>query len=132
MSGQYLAVHFFGVRAMRSSLVVFVSLFGCGEEEKSPESTSSDPTVDWAEPVDRDEDGAFSDVDCDDSDASINPSATELCDGVDNDCDGETDESGAEGETDWYLDADEDGEGTASDMVTSCDCLLYTSPSPRD
>lgn len=76
---------------MRQSLLGIAFLWGCGEEDKSPASSSSDPTVDWDEPVDRDGDGAFSDVDCDDSNPDINPSASEICDGVDNDCDGYTD-----------------------------------------
>jgi len=42
---------------------------------------------------DADNDGVSTcDGDCDDSDASINPGATEVCDGVDNDCDGAIDE----------------------------------------
>ncbi len=31
-------------------------------------------------------------VDCDDADPAVNPVATELCDGIDNNCDGQTDE----------------------------------------
>ena len=49
--------------------------------------------------IDADEDSFISAEDCDDNDASVNPSATELCDGLDNDCDGETDEE--------YIDDDE-------------------------
>ena len=47
--------------------------------------------------TDADGDGFFSEadcetaVDCNDADAAINPSASEVCDDVDNDCDGETD-----------------------------------------
>ena len=35
------------------------------------------------------------DCDCDDADPAVNPTATEVCDGVDDDCDGYTDVSGA-------------------------------------
>ncbi|MBM4365015.1 MAG: FG-GAP repeat protein [Deltaproteobacteria bacterium] len=60
------------------------------------------------------------DDDCDDTDAAINPAATEACDGDDNDCDGSTDESGATGETTWYRDADRDGYGTPSTTRSAC------------
>ncbi len=41
---------------------------------------------------DKDGDGYPVDKDCDDTDASVHPFAPELCDGKDNDCDGEVDE----------------------------------------
>jgi len=46
-------------------------------------------------------------LDCDDGDASVHPDAEELCDGVDNDCDGVRDPP----DTLWYVDADGDGWG---------------------
>ncbi len=60
------------------------------------------------------------DDDCNDSSSSINPAATEACDGVDNDCDGSTDEAGATGESTWYADDDGDGFGDASYTATGC------------
>ena len=42
--------------------------------------------------TDADSDGFNSTVDCNDNDASINPNATEWCDGVDNNCNGTVDE----------------------------------------
>ncbi len=41
---------------------------------------------------DADSDGACAPVDCDDGDAGVSPLEEELCDGADNDCDGDTDE----------------------------------------
>jgi len=68
-------------------------------------------------PADDDGDGfTVEDGDCDDADANISPEATELCDEVDNDCDGEVDE-GIETGT-WYV--DEDGDGFGGDAVESC------------
>ena len=59
-------------------------------------------------------------TDCDDGSAAINPSATELCDGVDNDCDGSVDEADASDATTWYADSDGDGFGDASSSTVSC------------
>lgn len=59
--------------------------------------------------------------DCNDSDPAFFPGATELCDGADNDCDGETDEAGADGEVAWYADADGDTFGDLGVTATACD-----------
>jgi hypothetical protein len=50
-------------------------------------------------------------TDCDDGQATVNPAATESCNGADDDCDGTTDEADAADATFWYVDADEDGFG---------------------
>lgn len=48
--------------------------------------------------------------DCDDSNVSIHPDATEYCNLIDDDCDSEIDEDVADAPV-WYADADEDGYG---------------------
>jgi len=60
------------------------------------------------------------DSDCDDNDDDVNPDAAELCDGADNDCDGDTDEDDASDASTWYADADSDGYGDESDSAVSC------------
>ena len=59
-------------------------------------------------------------LDCDDASAFVSPLATEICDAIDNNCDGVVDEEGAVGATAWYLDADEDGFGSAGSMEVQC------------
>ncbi len=61
------------------------------------------------------------DSDCDDGDAEVNPDAAELCNGVDDDCDGQVDEDDAADAATWYRDADEDGYGDAEEATTACD-----------
>ncbi|MCA9580090.1 MAG: putative metal-binding motif-containing protein, partial [Myxococcales bacterium] len=64
-----------------------------------------------ADKEDADGDGFSAAQDCNDNDAAINPDAEEVCDGIDNDCDGRADEDlGAE----YYTDADGDGFGTGN------------------
>lgn len=60
-------------------------------------------------------------TDCDDAVGTTFPGAPEMCDMVDNDCDGTTDESGSLGESSWYPDVDADGYGDISAAATvSC------------
>ena len=119
---------------MRLSLVAaLVLMLGCAEEEPKPggnnqggpvgpadtgiEDDTGEPASD-PDPEDLDGDGVFTPDDCDDNDATINPSAEEVCDAVDNDCDGEIDE-GVSGV--WYTDADGDGYGDGTLPVQACE-----------
>ena len=61
------------------------------------------------------------DTDCDDSDGSINPDATEVCDGIDNDCDLKKDEPDAIDAETWYRDADKDSFGDPDKTVVACE-----------
>jgi hypothetical protein len=67
--------------------------------------------------VDADGDGFTTDEDCDDSDPSVHPGAEEACDGIDNDCDGETDEGT---DTVYYGDVDGDGYGDEGVTIEAC------------
>lgn len=55
-------------------------------------------------PADADSDGYDQRVDCDDTDASVYPGATEVCDGVDNNCDTIVDEGCADSDGDGIVD----------------------------
>ena len=81
----------------------------CGNDDGEWDS-SSDPTGN----------------DCDDTSAAINPLASEVCDGIDNDCDGDIDSDDSNvdpssGST-FYLDADNDlyGSSNVADETVAC------------
>ena len=76
-------------------------------------------TTDDAGAIDADGDGYTADVDCDDSVPTVFPGATELCDGLDNDCDQRLDLDAAD-EITFYADADADGHGDAGLIQTGC------------
>ena len=72
--------------------------------------------------------------DCDDNNVSINPAATESCNGLDDDCDLVADEENASGCTTLYYDYDGDSFGSSS-VSGKCLCTAdgyYTSSYPTD
>ena len=60
-------------------------------------------------------------LDCDDGDGAVNPDATEVCDGLDNNCDGATDEDTAADANTYYADRDGDGHGDADYALAACE-----------
>ena len=63
------------------------------------------------------------DTDCDDGDAAISPAALEVCNDVDDDCDGLVDDDDPDrvGGLTWYEDGD--GDGWSGDLTTAESCL---------
>ncbi len=66
---------------------------------------------------DRDKDGYKGDDDCDDLNASVHPGADEVCDAIDNNCNGNVDEGLI---LEWYADKDDDGYGDLDTTVSAC------------
>ena len=64
-------------------------------------------------------------TDCNDADPTIHPSATEVCNEVDDDCDADIDDADADLDTStaetWYLDADADGYGDPTSTTLACE-----------
>ena len=83
---------------------------------------ATDITIEVVDPCsDLDGDGSTDcDGDCDETDATVYPGATELCDGIDQDCDGVVDNGVSY--YDWYPDDDGDGYGDPAGPSTY-DCI---------
>ncbi|MFA6131764.1 MAG: putative metal-binding motif-containing protein [Patescibacteria group bacterium] len=60
-------------------------------------------------------------TDCDDTDSSVHPGATERCNSSDDDCNGLVDD--AVFFVYWYADADWDGFGDSTDFIYSCEVI---------
>jgi len=111
---------------MSRSLTLLIVLMACqgdaapdGNKNPATDCTGTDCDTDTPPVSDADGDG-FDDIalggqDCDDTDDTIHPDATEVCDGADNDCNDLVDEDDPDLDTttltDWYRDLDGDGFG---------------------
>ena len=100
---------------MRFLFPSFLLLISCDSDKSTMEPSDEENIV-----VDSDADGFDADEDCDDEDDSIHPAATEICDGLDNNCDGEIDEGVT---ITIYADSDEDGYGSANNTQEACEIL---------
>jgi hypothetical protein len=85
-----------------------------------PANTSGTDKSDSGSAPDVDGDGFTGEDDCDDEDGTVYVGAAELCDGLDNDCNGEVDDNAANADT-WYADTDGDGYGDPAQPQAACD-----------
>jgi hypothetical protein len=106
---------------MRLLPLLLLASLACRNDATSddPKDVVTDDPVD-TDAVDADGDGWAASEDCDDTDASVFPAAEELCNGVDDDCDGDLDEGAGDL---YFADADGDGWGADADTVVSCEVL---------
>ena len=95
-----------------SLLLIFAAaIAGCaGDDSERP-----------SEVLDYDNDGYVEADDCNDTDPTIHPDATELCDGIDNDCSGVIDDNEPFDADTWYADTDGDGYGDINQPYRACE-----------
>jgi len=105
-------------REVAMRFIPFILLFvACRASEQQIDDTDVEDTD---EVIDSDSDGYSEADDCDDADASVHPEADEICDGVDQDCDGSADNDAVDMGT-FYGDGDGDGYGNPLIAETACE-----------
>jgi hypothetical protein len=97
--------------------LVWMAQVGCSDKDASDGDDDDSGT---SELEDRDGDGRVGDDDCDDDNADVYVGADEVCDGVDNDCDGTLDPVS-------FLDSDGDGFGDVNSPVACADSTITDS-----
>ncbi|HNC99611.1 MAG TPA: putative metal-binding motif-containing protein, partial [Myxococcota bacterium] len=100
---------------MRQILLLASLFLASCTAPNSKESTGKDSVPD-SSAGDLDGDGFIGEDDCDESDAAIHVGATESCNGIDENCDGNEDQDLT---TTYYRDADADGWGS-DDSTDAC------------
>ncbi|MCB9762036.1 MAG: putative metal-binding motif-containing protein [Alphaproteobacteria bacterium] len=103
---------------MRLKMIALLALAACDNKDViDTADVNTDDSV--VAPADEDDDGYDVEADCDDGDPAVHPGADEVCDGVDNNCDGTVDEDATDAPT-WYPDADADTFGDPASPATAC------------
>jgi hypothetical protein len=109
---------------IKSSEVIKVNVCHNGNNEITISSNAVATHQAHGDAVDMDGDGYYDKenvcsegIDCDDTNPDINPGMEEICDGIDNNCDGHIDEGLT---TTYYADADGDGYGDPVSTIEAC------------
>ncbi|MEC7983668.1 MAG: MopE-related protein [Myxococcota bacterium] len=104
---------------MRLLFIFFFILCSCRSPGKLTIESTSEGEIS-AEENDADGDGYNSSDDCDDANNAVNPASLEICDGIDNNCDGQIDEGV---QISIYADADGDAFGDPNNSMLACEVL---------
>ena len=104
-------------------LLALIWLGGCGAAPPKSDAEAADSAPAQSEDsgapavTDADGDGVDLPEDCNDTDPDVFPGAVEICNGIDDNCDGDTDEGVKQV---FYTDADGDGFGNADLSLEAC------------